>query len=232
MGQHWSEHNDYERDPGRDRSRDHRRPRRSNGPPPWLQEIFSGLGGGQPGPGSAATNRGPRVRRGDVRVAIIDVLHRSAQDGESINGYQVIQQISDLSDGQWRPSPGSVYPTIAQLQDEGLVESDDERARRTIRLTEAGRRWAEDNTSELAGVWAPFQSRTERQEKGQGADIKSEVGQVMSAVWQLVTQGSDSQRTAALGVLVETRRSLYGILADGRDSDADDEVEGELDGGL
>lgn len=54
-------------------------------------------------------------------------------------------------------------------------------------------------------------------EAGQGADLKSEIAQVVSAVWQLVTQGSDEQKRSALGVLVETRRSLYGILADGRD---------------
>ena len=198
-----------------DNSEHYRRPRRGQGgPPPWLQEIFGAFGQPQrPAP------RGPRVRRGDVRVAIIDVLHRAGQAEESINGYQVIQQISDLSDGEWRPSPGSVYPTIQQLEDEGLVEADDERGRKTIRLTDAGRTWAEERTAELAAVWAPFARVEQRPETGQGADIKSEIGQVMSAVWQLVTQGSDQQRHAALDVLVEMRRRLYGILADGRDGD-------------
>ena len=136
------------------------------------------------------------MRRGDVRTAIIDVLHRARTAEEPINGYQVIQEISELSNGEWRPSPGSVYPTIQQLQDEGLVESDDERGRRTIRLTDSGVAWAEDNTAELASVWAPF-ARTEQprgdQPSGQ-ADIKSEIGQVVSAVWQLGTQGSEQQR--------------------------------------
>ena len=133
----------------------------------------------------------------------------------------MIQEISELSNGEWRPSPGSVYPTIQQLQDEGLVESDDERGRRTIRLTDQGVEWAEANGDELAAVWAPF-ARTEQprsdQPSGQ-ADIKSEIGQVVSAVWQLATQGSEQQRRAALDVLVDTRRRLYGILADGRDGE-------------
>lgn len=189
------------------------------GPPPWLQEIF-GFGAPQ-----RPANRGPRVKRGDVRTAIIDVLHRAGQAGEPINGYQVIQQIADLSGGEWRPSPGSVYPTIQQLQDEGLVESDDERGRRTIRLSDEGNTWAGEHTAELAAVWAPFgrpSTPTEPETEGsaQGADIKSEIGQVMSAVWQLVTQGSDHQKRAALDVLVDTRRRLYGILADGRDTEA------------
>jgi DNA-binding PadR family transcriptional regulator len=189
---------------------------RRPGPPPWLGEIFGFATAPQrPQP------RGPRVRRGDVRTAIIDVLHRARTADEPINGYQVIQEIAELSHGEWRPSPGSVYPTIQQLQDEGLVESDDERGRRTIRLTDAGVAWAEENTDELASVWAPFapaEQPTQDQPPGH-ADIKSEIGQVVSAVWQLVTQGSEQQRRAALDVLVDTRRRLYGILADGRDGE-------------
>jgi DNA-binding PadR family transcriptional regulator len=194
------------------------RGRRAGGPPPWLGEIFGFATAPQ-----RPQQRGPRVRRGDVRTAIIDVLHRARQADEPINGYQVIQEIAELSHGEWRPSPGSVYPTIQQLQDEGLVESDDERGRRTIRLTDSGVAWAEGNTEELAAVWAPF-TPTEQpvadQPSGQ-ADIKSEIGQVVSAVWQLATQGSDQQKKAALDVLVETRRRLYGILADGRDGGRD-----------
>jgi len=192
------------------------RGRRAGGPPPWLGEIFGFTSAPQrPAP------RGPRVRRGDVRTAIIDVLHRARKADEPINGYQVIQEIAELSHGEWRPSPGSVYPTIQQLQDEGLVEADDARGRRTIRLTDAGVAWAEDNGSELAAVWAPFtpvQETAPEQPSGQ-ADIKSEIGQVVSAVWQLATQGSEQQKKAALDVLVDTRRRLYGILADGRDGE-------------
>lgn len=212
MGHHWpgadwpGNNNEYDRRPGR----------RAGGPPPWLSEIFGLAAGTQTSP-----QRGPKVRRGDVRTAIIDVLHHARAADEPINGYQVIQEISEHSFGEWRPSPGSVYPTIQQLQDEGLVESDDERGRRTIRLTDAGVAWAEANTDELASVWAPF-ARAEQpasdQPSGQ-ADIKSEIGQVVSAVWQLGTQGSEQQRRAALDVLVDTRRRLYGILADGRDGE-------------
>ena len=215
MGHHWPgadwpEHHEPERRTSGGSSR------RAGGPPPWLGEILGFAAGAQ-----KPQQRGPKVRRGDVRTAIIDVLHRARTAEEPINGYQVIQEISELSNGEWRPSPGSVYPTIQQLQDEGLVESDDERGRRTIRLTDTGVAWAEANTAELATVWAPF-ARVEQpvgdQPSGQ-ADIKSEIGQVVSAVWQLGTQGSEQQRRAALDVLVDTRRRLYGILADGRDGE-------------
>ena len=86
------------------------------GPPPWLMQMFGPEMGGRRGRHGGGR---PRVRRGDVRSAILDVL---AGADEPVNGYQVIQQIAERSDGAWRPSPGSVYPTIQQLQDEGLVD--------------------------------------------------------------------------------------------------------------
>ena len=176
------------------------------GPPPWLAGL---LGMGRP-----EGSRGARVRRGDVRFAILDVLHAAQERDEPINGYQVIQQITERSGGAWRPSPGSVYPTIQQLEDEGLVETDDERGRRSLRLTGAGADYCAQHGDELAAVWAPFE-RAEAEWPGEHADIKAEIPQVMSAVWQIVVSGDDTQRRAAVEVLVDARRRLYGILADG-----------------
>jgi DNA-binding PadR family transcriptional regulator len=171
------------------------------GPPPWLAGLFGLAQGEQPRP--------QRARRGDVRAAILDVLQ-----GEPLNGYQVISAISERTGGAWKPSPGSVYPTISQLEDEGLVEADDERGRRTLRLSDAGREYVAANADELAGVWEPF---TEPERAG-GADyaaLKPEIGQVMNAVWQIITTGTEQQKRDAIDVLVETRRKLYGLLAEG-----------------
>jgi DNA-binding PadR family transcriptional regulator len=138
---------------------------------------------------------------------------------EPMNGYQLISQIAERSGGAWKPSPGSVYPTIQQLEDEGLVEADDERGRRTLRLTDEGRAYVESHPDELAAVWEPFQE--ERRERhhagGEYASLKPEIGQVMAAVWQIVTTGTDRQRRDAINILVETRRKLYSLLADGDD---------------
>jgi DNA-binding PadR family transcriptional regulator len=194
-------------------------PGRRSGPPPWLSGLF-GLAGQEP-------PRGPRARRGDVRVAILAVL----ADGP-LNGYQVIQEIGERTGGAWRPSPGSVYPTISQLEDEGLVEGDDERGRRTLRLSEGGRDYLAHHEDEVAGVWAPFVEGGARRRDDEGDDdggapdftsLKPELGRVMNAVWQIITTGSDDQRRAAVGVLVEARRGLYRILAD--DAEADGEVD-------
>ncbi len=200
------------------------------GPPPWLAELFGLSQGPQP--------RGPKVRRGDVRAAILDMLRE-----EPMNGYQLISQIAERSGGAWKPSPGSVYPTIQQLEDEGLVEADDERGRRTLRLTDEGRAYVEANPDELAAVWRPFGERRREQENGPASEyaaLKPEIGQVAAAVWQIVTTGSERQRREAINILVETRRQLYGLLADGDDlppagaddpmSEGDDEYPG-ADGG-
>jgi DNA-binding PadR family transcriptional regulator len=183
------------------------------GPPPWVAGLF-GMGG------RGDSGRGPRVRRGDVRSAILDVLRTSAESGEQLNGYQVIQQIGERSGGAWKPSPGSVYPTIQLLHDEGLLETDDEMGRKSLRLTGQGATYVTEHADELAAVWRPF-DRTDRA-AGDYADLKPEIGQVMGAVWQIVTQGSEAQRQAAVDVLVDTRRRLYGILADGQDAETGD----------
>ena len=188
-------------------------PNRRSGPPPWLVGLF--------GLASQERARAPRARRGDVRVGILAVL----ADGP-LNGYQVIQEIADRTGGAWRPSPGSVYPTISQLEDEGLVEGDDDRGRRTLRLSDAGREYLDQHEHEVAEVWAPFAEGSAGGSDDEGgldfASLKPELGRVMNAVWQILTTGTDEQRRAAIGVLMEARRGLYQILADHPADEVDD----------
>lgn len=169
------------------------------GPPPWIAGLF-----GVPQPGGS---RGPKVRRGDVRAAILDVL-----SVEPMNGYQVINQIAERTGGAWKPSPGSVYPTMQQLEDEGLVESTSVSGRRQSTLTEAGREYVAEHPDELAATWRPFDAD---HDDDTTADLKPAVGQVMGAVWQVVTSGSPQQQAEAAEILADTRRRLYGLLADG-----------------
>lgn len=195
------------------------------GPPPWVAGLF--------GLAQAEQPRAPKVRRGDVRMAILAVLR-----DEPMNGYQVISTIAERTSGAWKPSPGSVYPTLSQLEDEGLVAGDEERGRRTLSLTEEGQAYAATHERELAAVFAPFEapgSSSDRERSsarsGGGPDysaLKPEIGQVMSAVWQIVSTGTDQQKRDAIEILVDTRRRLYGLLADGEgDSHTEDEIESE-----
>jgi DNA-binding PadR family transcriptional regulator len=152
-----------------------------------------------------------RVRRGDVRSAILEVL---AAAPEPINGYQVIQQIAERSQGAWKPSPGSVYPTIAQLQDEGLVE-DSPTGRKTLQLTDAGREHVRDHADELAAVWQPF----DEESPDDAADLRQVIGQTVGAIIQVVSTGTPDQRDKAVEILADTRRRLYGLLAEGPDTE-------------
>jgi len=172
----------------------------TGGPPPWVQGLL-GLAG-------AVKTGAPKVRRGDVRAAILDVLAV-----EPMNGYQIIQQIAERSHGAWKPSPGSVYPTVQQLEDEGLVEGRDAEGRRLLQLTESGRRYVEEHPEELAATWRTFDEPGA--DERESHDLKPVIGQVMSAVWQVVVSGTAQQRAEAAEILAETRRKLYGLLADG-----------------
>ncbi len=184
-------------------------PWRHDGPPPWLQGLFGLAQAGQAGFGSKGA---PKVRRGDVRSAILDVLA-----GGPMNGYQVIQQIAERSNGIWKPSPGSVYPTIQQLEDEGLVEGTSPEGRRLLQLTDAGRTYVESHADELAQTWRPFDEAAEPVSEDSG-DLKPVIGQVMGAVWQVITTGTRQQQAEAAEILSETRRRLYTLLADGEPS--------------
>lgn len=178
----------------------------SGGPPPWVQGLI-GLAQSGSRPDFGGRGRGPRVRRGDVRAAILDVLAV-----EPMNGYQIIQQIAERSGGAWKPSPGSVYPTVQQLEDEGLVGGRESDGRRLLELTEEGRQYVADHPDELAATWRPFDEAEEEQEPG---DLKPVIGQVMAAVWQVVVSGTKQQQAEAAEILADARRKLYGLLAEG-----------------
>ena len=188
------------------------------GPPPWVKQLFGPDFAG--GPSRRGGGR-PRVRRGDVRSAILDVLGSAA---EPINGYQVIQQIAERTDGLWKPSPGSVYPTIAQLQDEGLVE-DAPSGRKALQLTDEGHRYVERHAREMAAVWAPFTAEAEDDE---AVNFKQVIGQTVGAIVQVATTGTAEQRDQAMEILRDTRRRLYGLLAEGPDGTSEDTSDGAV----
>jgi DNA-binding PadR family transcriptional regulator len=131
-----------------------------------------------------------------------------------MNGYQLIQQISERTGGAWKPSPGSVYPTIQQLEDEGLVEGVESDRRRLLTLTDEGRAYVEAHPEELSATWRAFEDDEDGAEHG-GPDLKPAIGQVMGAVWQIVSTGTRQQQAEAAEILADTRRRLYGLLAEG-----------------
>lgn len=174
------------------------------GPPPWIGQMFGPQWGG---PGGGRGGRRSRVRRGDVRTAILDVLGSAP---EPLNGYQVIQQIADRTEGAWKPSPGSVYPTISQLVDEGLVE-DAPQGRKTLQLTDTGRGYLTDNAEQVAAVWAAF----DEDGVDDASDLRQVIKQTVGAIVQVASTGTPAQQDKAVEILADTRRKLYGLLAEG-----------------
>jgi DNA-binding PadR family transcriptional regulator len=170
---------------------------------------FGGFPFGGPGFGGGPFGRGRKARRGDIRTAALLLL-----DEEPRNGYQIMQEVQERSDGAWRPSPGSVYPALAQLEDEGLIRSEEVDGRKLFALTEAGRAYVQERGSEKPAPW--------EQMGGELSDEIAELGKLMRefafAFVQIMRSGSEPQIAKAREVVAAARRELYRILANG-DSD-------------
>jgi DNA-binding PadR family transcriptional regulator len=160
-----------------------------------------GFGGPPFGPGGF----GPRARRGDVRAALLVLLAE-----EPRNGYGLMQEIESRSGGVWRPSPGSVYPALQQLEDEGLVKAVDSGGRKQYELTDDGRAYVDEHRDTLAAPWDDVAG-----EMGSGVfELRSLASQVTAALMQVAFAGSEAQVEEAKKVLADTRRALYRILAE------------------
>lgn len=170
---------------------------------------FGRYGGFGPGFGGPMFGRGPKVGRGDVRAAIIALLAE-----EPMHGYQIITELTERSGGVWRPSPGSVYPTLQVMEDQGLVTADKSEGRRVFNLTDEGRT-AADAAGDGPAPW---------EEAARGADrslvdLRGLMGEVGAAIMQVGQAGSDQQVKAVGEILSETRRRIYLVLANGSDGD-------------
>jgi DNA-binding PadR family transcriptional regulator len=157
-------------------------------PPPWARERFGG---------------GGRARRGNVRAALLSLLAE-----RPMHGYEMIQELDSRTGGAWRPSPGSVYPTLQLLEDEGLVTVTEVDGKRTFAITEAGRQSLAERGAERP-PWEEFTA---------GLDpsvfrLGDEVRQLVAAVFQVGQTGTGEQRSQAEAILADARRRLYGILA-------------------
>jgi DNA-binding PadR family transcriptional regulator len=145
-----------------------------------------------------------RARRGDVRAAALALL----AEQEPRNGYQIIQAIGERSGGIWRASPGSVYPALQQLEDEGLVRAEaGDGGRRGYVLTDEGRAYVAAHPDELEGAWRGWGPL------GGAVEMRELVQQVHMAAFQVMSAGTDAQQAQARKLLADTRKALYRILA-------------------
>jgi DNA-binding PadR family transcriptional regulator len=194
----WHDHHEHHHDDD-----DERGPRGRGG----RRRHFGGPGMHGFGPWMAEGRgpRGSRARRGDVRAAALALLSE-----QPLNGYQIIQEISERSGGVWRPSPGSVYPALQQLEDEGLIRADaGDGGRRAYQLTDEGRTYAESHADDLRAPWDEVTGGP----GGPAIEMRGLVGQVAMAAFQVVSVGSEAQVAQARQLLTDTRKALYRILA-------------------
>jgi DNA-binding PadR family transcriptional regulator len=173
-----------------------------------------GGGFGQWGPGGFQGpffGRGPKVGRGDVRAAILVLLAEGP-----VHGYQVIQELTERSGGVWRPSPGSIYPTLQLLEDEGLIRGEEAEGRRVFQLTDAGKAEVASRGEKARAPWESFG------DAGPLIDLRDEGFGVAAAVMQVAQTGTERQIARAKEILGETRKSLYRLLAEDEPTSEDD----------
>jgi DNA-binding PadR family transcriptional regulator len=163
-----------------------------------------GFGFGGPG-GPRGRGRGGRGRgkRGDVRAAILKLLAE-----RTMHGYEMIQEIAERSQNLWRPSPGSVYPTLQLLVDEGLiVATESDGSKKLFELTDDGRAAAENIET------PPWDEITEGVEPGH-VNLRSAVAQLMGAVAQSAYTANEEQQERIVDIVNTARREIYGILGE------------------
>jgi DNA-binding PadR family transcriptional regulator len=178
-----------------------RRGRRSGRPP-----FGPGFGPGfPPAPPGFRRRRGRRTSRGDVRTAVLALVAEQPR-----HGYEIIQEIAERTGGAWRPSPGSVYPTLSQLEDEGLVTIEKAEGRRIVRLTEEGGRYVEEHRAELDAVWDAAGPDVD----SDAAQLWEQLQQLHAAAHQVAAAGTPEQVTAATAALTEARKTIYRLLAE------------------
>jgi DNA-binding PadR family transcriptional regulator len=179
--------------------------------PPWrggpfgpgFRGGFGGPGFGGPGFGGPFGGGRGRRRRGDVRLAMLMLLAE-----EPRNGYGLMQAIEERSDGRWRPSPGSVYPALSQLEDEGFVRAVEREGGRVFEITDAGR----ENLAERGDINPPWVEQDAPSGERLG-ELRSAATGLAKAAWQVAHDANDAQLAEATKVLADARRALYRILA-------------------
>jgi DNA-binding PadR family transcriptional regulator len=172
---------------------------RHHGPGGWGHPGHPG------GPRGWGGGRRQRMRRGDVRAALLVLL-----DEQPHTGYSLMEEIERRSNGAWRPSPGSVYPTLQQLEDEGLVRAEAGEGRTPFTLTDAGTAYVEENREELGEPWAKPAAGVGEER----LELRGLVAQIGAATFQVAAAGDTTQVARAKELLAQTRRGLYQILAD------------------
>lgn len=155
------------------------------------------------GPGGRRGPRGRRRERGDVKAAVLLLLAESPR-----HGYEILTELADRSDGQWQPSPGSIYPVLKRLAMAGLVTATQEDGKRIFALTDEGRALVAAEGESWGTPWAQVDASEDAT-----TELWAAAKQLGAAVWQVGQLSDETQIAATVAILTEARKKVYGLLA-------------------
>lgn len=189
---------------------------RGGAPDEFMQGGPSGPGGpghghghgpafGRPGRPGFGPGPGGRARRGDMQASILGLLAEAP-----MHGYQLIQELASRSGGAWTPGPGSVYPTLQAMEEQGLITGEQDGSRRVFSLTDAGR----EAVATQAEGQAPMPWEQMASASGPRLALRQAVGALFAAVAQIERTGTDEQAEKATAIVDQARKALYLLLAE------------------
>ena len=192
---------------GHEGDQEFERPRFAGGPRGFRGPARRGPKGPFRG-GPEFFGRGPKAARGDIRLAILRLIQ-----GQPMHGYQIIQELETLTNGAWKPSPGSIYPTLQALEDQGLLVAEVVESKRVFTLTDQGREYLNG----LGDGPLPWETVTNDTATSLFA-LRDQIKQLAVAVMQLAQSGNDEQAEKAKAILLEAKKKIYLILAEQEES--------------
>ena len=161
--------------------------------------------GGPEGRPWEGRRRGGRMRRGDIRTAVLVVLGEGPG-----HGYDVIQRLEEHTDGAWRPSPGSIYPMLQLLEDEGRVRASEREGKKVYEITDAGREEAAQRVEEAGGTPWDLAGRDD----DRIGDLRGALRQLFLAAKQVSMAGDRDRLDRAIDILKRACKEIYTLLAE------------------
>ncbi len=153
---------------------------------------------------------GRRMRRGMVPDLVLAALLAGPA-----HGYELMDRLESFTGGNWRPSPGSVYPLLQMFEDKGVVESHEAEGRRVFSLTTSGRKQAEQaDQRRVSEVALTFPPDSRDRSNSQNSQLRTEMQQLEAASHQIATLANPGQVEQAVEIVRNARRALYRLLAE------------------
>ncbi len=143
-------------------------------------------------------NFGGRARRGDIKFLILDVLAQ-----EPRHGYDIITALEEKSNGRYRPSPGSVYPTLTLLEEGGFITGETAEGKRVFTITAAGRELLAKKPADAGTV-----------DEEDGVDLRGAAFKLGAAVMQVARASDEATQERVRAILDGARREIYKLLAE------------------